>query len=95
MFDTNVFAAGRYLPRHAAYTGSVTADLRDTYKGLLPDGDPHKLTEVLYQLVVGADEATVVFSHGRGCVGEVAGHIEEDEQGIGGCGPLVGGFEKG
>ena len=56
MFDTNVFAAGQYAPHHAAYTGSVTADLRDTYKGLSPDGDPHKLTEVLYQLVVGVDE---------------------------------------
>jgi len=56
MFDTNVFAASQYPPHHPAYTCSVTADLQDTYKGLSPDGDPHKLAEVLYRLVVGVDE---------------------------------------
>ena len=53
MFDTNVLAATQQPPSHTAYTGSVTATLRDTYNVMSPDGDPHKFAEVLYRLVVG------------------------------------------
>ncbi|KAI9568300.1 hypothetical protein HD554DRAFT_2191844 [Boletus coccyginus] len=54
-FDTNVLASTQVLPPHPAYTDSVTTVLRDSFEEGSFDGDPYKFGEMLYRLVLGAD----------------------------------------
>lgn len=44
------------LPVHPAYIKSVTPGLRDVYRKLSPEGDPYKFAQMLYRLVVSAEE---------------------------------------